>query len=421
MATARSVAIIGGGIGGLTVANSLSQIGMSVSLYERAPCFIPTSGAAFGLQPNGQISLESIGFQDQAKKIIHPFLKWQIICDNGELLAASDRLSEYGQRFGYFLGGALRSELVDLLKEPIEKSDNLHYSHNLINIKQDANGVTLLFENENEQKSVHADMVIGADGIRSTVVKQIFTETALPVHSKENVFYGIIDNIDQQTSINPLVTAKNTMTQYFGFGEFITYRAGHKGQLMWAATYPSMAPPSASEDSEWTEMNNQRDLNQCLKRFPQSHPVHQCAAATNKTRLLHFGLFYRQPRNDGWHRNRICLLGDSCHATLPYVGQGANMAIEDAISLAQCFKKSKFQMEPAFQEYYKNRFNRTKRVVNMARYMGLFLHSENPLVHSIRQRLVPWLMQSNMMIRMAEKELCENCPVPMEQRKPLDK
>ncbi|CAF4729959.1 unnamed protein product, partial [Rotaria magnacalcarata] len=76
---------------------------------------------------------------------------------------------------------------------------------------------------------------------------------------------------------------------------------------------------------------------------------------------------------------------------------------------------------PAFQEYYKNRFNRTKRVVNMARYMGLFLHSENPLVHSIRQRLVPWLMQSNMMIRMAEKELYENCPVPMEQRKPLDK
>ncbi|CAF3229283.1 unnamed protein product [Rotaria socialis] len=421
MATARSVAIIGGGIGGLTLANSLSQIGMSVSLYERAPCFIPTSGAAFGLQPNGQISLESIGFQDQVKKIIQPFLKWQIIGDNGELLAASDRLSEYGQRFGYFLGGAIRSELVDILKEPIEKSDNLHYSHNLINIKQDANGVTLLFENEDQQKSVHADMVIGADGIRSTVVKQIFTETAAPVHSKENIFYGIIDNIDQQTSINPLVTAKNTMTQYFGFGEFITYRAGHKGQLMWAVTYPSMAPPSTSEDFEWTEINNQRDLNQCLKRFPQSHPFHQCAAATDKTRLLHFGLFYRQPRNDGWHRNRICLLGDSCHATLPYVGQGANMAIEDAISLAQCLEKYKFQMEPAFQEYHKKRFNRTKRVVNMARYMGLFLHSENPLVHSIRQRLVPWLMQSNMMIRMAEKELYENCPVPMEQRKPIDK
>ncbi|CAF2756257.1 unnamed protein product [Rotaria sp. Silwood2] len=73
MATARSVAIIGGGIGGLTVANALKQMGMSVSFYERAPYFIPTVAATYGLQPYGQMSLANIGFKDQVEKIIHPF------------------------------------------------------------------------------------------------------------------------------------------------------------------------------------------------------------------------------------------------------------------------------------------------------------------------------------------------------------
>ena len=417
MAIARSVAIIGGGIGGLTVANSLARLGLSVSLYERSPYFIPTAGAGLGLQPNGQISLAYIDFKDKTDKILHPFHKWQIINDNGEVLSTSNRLGEYKDRFGYYLGSVLRADLVDLLKEPIEKTGQLHYSHNVKNIEQDSDGVTISFENEKEQKPVRVDMVIGADGIHSTVVKQVFPQTSSPIHSKENIFYGVIDNIDEKTSINPSVTAKNTLTQYFGRGEFLTYRMGNKGKFMWAATYPSHAPPPSSGDIEWTETNNQLELNRFLTRFPQSHPVHQCAAATDQNRLLHFGLFYRPHRKDSWHRGRICLLGDSCHATLPYVGQGANMAIEDAISLALCLEKHQFNMEPAFQAYYKQRFNRTKRVVDMSRNMGLFFHSENPIIHKIRQRLIPWLMNSDMMIKLAEKELYENCPVPIEHKK----
>ncbi|CAF5147150.1 unnamed protein product, partial [Rotaria sp. Silwood1] len=315
MTKARSVAIIGGGIGGLTVANALKRIGMSVSLYERAPYFIPTVGAAFGLQPNGQASLAHIGFKDQIEKTLHPFLKWHIINENCEIVATYNKLGEFGKRFGYFMGGTIRSELVDILKEPLEKDGILYYSHSMSNIKQDNGGVTISFENEKQQKPLRVDMVIGADGIHSTVVKQI-------------VFYGMIDNIDQQTSINPIITAKNTFVQYFGRGQAMTCRAGTKGQFMWAVTYPSVTPPSTSDDAEWTKMNNQRELNQYLSRFPQSHFIHQCVAATDTQRLLHFGLYYRQHRNDGWYRNRICLLGDACHATLPYAGQGANMAIE---------------------------------------------------------------------------------------------
>lgn len=417
MAIARSVAIIGGGIGGLTVANILLQKGMSVSLYERSPYFIPTAGAAFGLQPNGQLSLAYIGFKDQTEKIIHPFLNWQMINKNGEIIGKTNRLGEYGERFGYFLGSAIRADLIDLLKQPLEKNNILHYAHNMIDIKQDNNAVTLLLENKNQQKEVRVDMVIGADGIGSTVTKKIFTQTAPPIHSKENIFYGMIDNIDKKTHISSNVTAKNTLTQCFHHGEFICTRSGNKGDFMWAATYPSATPPSIKDDTEWTEMSSKLELNRLLSRYPQSHPIHQCVALTDEKRLLHFGLYYRQHRNDGWHRNRVCLLGDSCHATLPYVGQGANLAIEDGIVLAMCLEKNHFQMEPAFQEYYKKRFNRTKRIVNMARYIGLLFHSENPIIHAIAQRFLPWLMNSDSLVKMVEKEFYENSPIPMEQQK----
>ena len=65
-------------------------------------------------------------------------------------------------------------------------------------------------------------MIIVADGIHSTVINQIFFQTTAPLYVNENIFY----EINQQTSINPSITAKNTLTQYLGFGEFISYRAG---------------------------------------------------------------------------------------------------------------------------------------------------------------------------------------------------
>jgi 2-polyprenyl-6-methoxyphenol hydroxylase-like FAD-dependent oxidoreductase len=254
-------------------------------------------------------------------------------------------------------------------------------------------------------------MVVGADGIHSTVVNKIFPQTPLPFYTKENIFYGVVENIDRQ--MNSSVKTKNTLTQYIDRGEFLTYRMGHKGEMMWAATYPSDAPPPTSGDIEWKEINNKRELQSVLKRHPKLHPIHECAASTDPQRLLHFGLYYRQHRNDGWHRGRICLLGDSCHATLPFVGQGANMAMEDAVSLLTSLQKHKFQMEPAFQEYYHQRFNRTKRVVNSARYLGLILHSQNPVVSSLGRRLGPFMMQSNLFMKMAEKEFYNKCPVPM--------
>ncbi|CAF1279838.1 unnamed protein product [Rotaria magnacalcarata] len=122
---------------------------MSVRLF-----FIPTARAGFGLQPNGQAVLAHIGFKEKVQQITHLYLVWQIINGNGDVIASPNRIAGYGKRFGFFLGGTLRAELVDILKEPIERAGNLHYNHNVANIKQDADGVMISLENNQQKKSV---------------------------------------------------------------------------------------------------------------------------------------------------------------------------------------------------------------------------------------------------------------------------
>jgi salicylate hydroxylase len=80
--------------------------------------------------------------------------------------------------------------------------------------------------------------------------------------------------------------------------------------------------------------------------------------------VLHFGLYYRHHKKS-WSNDRVVLLGDACHATLPYVGQGANQAIEDAVYLAACLDKQN-DYNAAYEDFYRKRFPRTKRVVQMA-------------------------------------------------------
>ncbi len=111
----------------------------------------------------------------------------------------------------------------------------------------------------------------------------------------------------------------------------------------------------------------------------------------------------------------------SLNATLPYAGQGANQAIEDAIVLANMIEeehknsshhhKHSMNYEAAFGNYFRKRFQRTKLVVDTSRQMGIIFHTENPVAAMGRDLLLTFLLRSGMVMKIAEKELFENCPV----------
>ena len=282
------------------------------------------------------------------------------------------------ERHGFGIAGCLRADLVELLVSKLNvygqpQGGGLEYSQKLSGIKPHLDRVELEFEGGHEDV---VDLVIGADGINSTVAKLLNIDDEIPpIYSGANIFYGKIPQPRNTALRDHPIFDVGSVVNGPGNGEFIAFHvgAGDKQTFIWANTYASQIPPPKRED--WSQADNTQELEDILTKYPDSHPIHEFAQLTGKEDLLHFGLFYRHHKKT-WSHDRVVLLGDSCHATLPYVGQGANQAIEDAIYLADCLERHNTYTE-AYQDYYNKRFPRTKRVVQVAGLMHKLYHSQN--------------------------------------------
>ncbi|KAL7507099.1 hypothetical protein ACHAXN_004302 [Cyclotella atomus] len=373
----NSIAIIGGGIGGLTAANALLQkrITDRVTVYEQAPHFIPTAGAGFGLSPNGQICLRSIGI-DGFKDFCLPFNHMKRIDLSGRNVLS-------------------------------KREGELKYSQRLIGINPSADKVELRFESGDEDV---VDLVIGSDGINSSVARLLdIDDQTPPIYSGANIFYGKIPNPDENEVVsNHPVFNEGSVVNGPGTGEFIGFHAGSGASktFIWANTYTSSSPPPKRDD--WNH-GNILELEAILAKYPRSHPIHAFAQTTHESDLLHFGLFFRHHKNT-WSKGRVTLLGDACHATLPYVAQGANQAIEDAVYLADCLKRHDGYNE-AYTDYYDKRFPRTKKVVKFAGFMHKLYHSENWIVHKALDFLLGNAIKGGFVLKRIEQEIIDECPV----------
>mmetsp|Transcript_9501 Transcript_9501/g.23781 ORF Transcript_9501/g.23781 Transcript_9501/m.23781 type:complete len:420 (-) Transcript_9501:78-1337(-) len=410
----RRVAIVGGGVGGLALATALRRADIAVDVFERAARFVPTVGAGFGFGPNGQACLASLGLRDAIRPILHPFMGARLLSVQGkEKFYMPHALQPLQQKYGYTIAGTLRADLIDVLAAPLLRDRVLHYNKEAVKVDQTADAATVHFS---DGAAHTADLVVGADGINSTVARAIFAPGALdaPVHNGENIFYGVIDDPRSLAGCDNS-WAPHTITQCLGLGEFIAFPVGGGDafKLVWAQTYQSPSIPQAEEWGADAQPHSSLATLMDRKRFPNTHPARALHGATDPARILHFPLWYRNPKTR-WHSGRVCLLGDACHATLPYVGQGAMQAIEDAVVLAQEVQRpSAPSLDAALSEYYQRRFQRTKHVVDLARTIGRLMHAEGWLTGLLRDPFIAFLWTSGLFGRMAEKEIVQNCPVPI--------
>jgi len=307
---AQRVLIAGAGVGGLVTAIALRRAGFEVSVFERASELVEV-GAGLTLWANAMTSLRRIGCGHILESVGKPIRASHILSWRGDTLAEMP-LDALARRFGVPMVATHRAELqAALLAEA--GPDVVRTGAACTSFHQhDAQVWAHLASGE----QIPGDLLIGADGIRSSVRAQLFGAPP-PRYAGYTAWRGVVSLALPQWD-------EAIATETWGAGMRFGLVPLTGGRFYWFAT---MNAPEGARD---TPGGRKREL---LDRFSAWHdPIPAVIAATDEVAILRNDIYDRPPIAS-WSRGRVALLGDAAHATTPNMGQGACQAMEDAVAL----------------------------------------------------------------------------------------
>lgn len=365
----KTFAIVGGGIGGLTLAIAMQRQGFQVTVFENAPAIKPL-GAGLGLAANAVKALAEIGIRDEVLKVGMVMQKMIIKDQAGRSLneADSERISaKYGVINNFTVH---RADLHEVLIRQLIPG-TLRLGKGCIRFEQNASRVTLHFS---DGTAVQVDAVIACDGIRSVFRKELIPESK-PRYAGYTCWRAVIDNVPAE--VNPTETSE-TWGQGCRFG--IVPLTNNR--LYWFATI------NAPQDDPVMKSFQVAELKTWFRNFHS--PVQQILDHTENEQLIWADILDLEPLNR-FAFNNIVLMGDAAHATTPNMGQGACMAIEDAAVLTNCLIKHNDVTE-AFRAFERKRIRRTTKIVKGSWSLGKIAQLQNPFLVGLRNtaiRLTP--------------------------------
>lgn len=353
------IAIVGGGIGGLAAARALSLVGRKSVVFERAPEFSEV-GAGIQMGPNGFRMLDALGVRPAIEKLA-VFPDDLIVMDGvtAEKVTHIPVKGAFQERFGQPYALVHRADLHGALLEACAGDPNieLRAGSAVAGYVDESNQVTVQVEGSG---NVEADGVIGADGLWSGVRQNIVGDGA-PRVSGHIAYRAVlpIEEIEEQYRRNAMILwagPRNHLVQY-------PLRGGKLFNLV--AVFHS--------DRYVEGWDRQGDPEELHRRFAGNCPaVRSLLAKVDAWRM--WVLCDRDPVAN-WSSGRAALIGDAAHPMLQYLAQGAGMALEDAVVLAQCVAEFA-DLPSAFQAYQQARYLRTGKCQVMARVYGAFYHAE---------------------------------------------
>jgi 6-hydroxynicotinate 3-monooxygenase len=337
------VAIVGGGLGGVTAAILLQDLGCSVRVYEQAPEFARV-GAGIQLSPNVMRIMRHIGLDAKMFEVgLQPREKLSRDWRTGEITYAvplQDMMRLYGAHYLIMHRGDMHAIMVDALRPGV-----LQLSKQLIDLDETAGAVRMSFA---DGTSAEADIVIGADGVDSRI-REIMLSPEPPTYTG---FIGY-RSVFPKTLIGDLQIPDSSKWWADDRHLVIYHLTNRRDEVYFVTGVPD--PDWRPEDFSPMPI----DPAEVRAAFAHFHSevravLAACPYAT-KAPLLE-----RKPF-PFWSRGRVVLLGDACHPMPPHMGQGAGMAIEDAVMLTRCLEATS-EYQAAVQLYARMRIERTARV-----------------------------------------------------------
>jgi FAD-dependent urate hydroxylase len=351
------IAIIGGGIGGLTTAIALSKKGFhNISILERRS-EQQSPGAGVVLWANAVWVLNQLNLQDEVSQLggtVSQMQRWT--CDN-EFLGALD-ISQIDHKIGSKSIAVSKKEFYHVLLQKV-KAQKIGFQPNTC--------VTAIEERENnkscirldEAATMEADIIIGADGRMNSVARKYIHGSNGPIYQNYVNWVGIAET-DQPHGIN------NYVLDYWGVGERFGIVPINQNKLYWAGC-------KALQGNKLNQKNPfKQELLTIFRNWPS--PIAQIIEHTHEHNIKRIAVFDHDP-NINWYKKNVCLLGDAAHASLPTSGQGACQAIEDAWHLSNALFKYE-TLKEAFEAYKAIRFEKTTMITIAAREFARSLFND---------------------------------------------
>lgn len=348
------ILIVGAGIGGLTLAHALNRHGIPFDLIDRVPQPAPV-GAGLMLHHNALNLLDKLGFHDPLRERGLPFTALEVALENGETL----QLLNLKNVADIHALGIHRAELHQILGASLKVA----WGQSIRAFRQAPEQVHVTLSSGEERRYA---LLVGADGLRSGVRGQLL--------GVSNLRYSGYTCWRFTTAQIPELTHP---VEYWGKGRRLGLVNIGQGRNYGYATLNAPAGQLQAEEGRAAHLQN------LFQGFPDL--VQRVLTGLTDQDIIHDDLHELAAHH--WHADRVALLGDAAHAMTPNLGQGAGMAIEDAVVLAECLRRHGLTPQ-ALKVYAEVRQARVRQIANQARLIGLAGQLQNPMLIAARNKLL---------------------------------
>jgi 2-polyprenyl-6-methoxyphenol hydroxylase-like FAD-dependent oxidoreductase len=354
--------IIGGGVAGLTAAIALDRYGIDSLVVEQVDDVRKSQlGAGLSLGVNAARAFKHLGLFDELTQVGAPITDRQFVTEKGTNLGISPISPE-----GEDVVGVLRPRFHQFLVDAVGE-DKLQVGAKLDRFEQDDNGVTAHFA---DGRTARGDVLIGADGLKSTVRAQLLGESELR-YAGYVTRRGVLETESAKDGLERIMLGHGQRFLYYPVGRWWMY---------WTAA--TNEPPGGKEEGA----DIRRTVLERFQGWPE--PVEEFVQATDDSNLFLADTYDREPV-ERWGEGRVTLLGDSAHPMTWDRGQGAGQGIEGAVLLARELAQGD-DPAAALRAWEAKRIPRTTKLVNDSRRVGRLGQSERPLprlLHKVGARI----------------------------------